>query len=88
MKIFLFILLLHIQSATPLKFDLPPSKVKCFSEDIPDSTLVLGKYDIQYLGPASETEANAESQPLINVQVCFTDWDLIHLFVIIILGYG
>ncbi len=62
--------------------------MKCFSEDIPDSTLVLGKYDIQYLGPASETEANAESQPLINVQVCFTDWDLIHLFVIIILGYG
>ena len=72
MKIFLLILLLHFQSAAPLKFDIPPSKVKCFSEDIPDSTLVLGKYDIQYLGPvASETEENAESKPLINVQVSF-----------------
>ena len=59
--------LLLLKSATTLMFDLPPSKVKCFSEDVPDSTLVMGKYSVTYLGQA-ENETG-EFQPTINVQV-------------------
>lgn len=65
---FALVVLVLLEPISALKFDLQPTKVKCFSEDIPDSTLVLGKYDVQYLGQAPSNET-VEVQPSINVQV-------------------
>jgi hypothetical protein len=60
MKLCFFLVV--VSTAAALKFDLPPAKVKCFSDDIPDNTLVLGRYDIE---PAAEQTVQAS----VNVQV-------------------
>jgi hypothetical protein len=62
------VVLMLLEPVKTLKFDLHPTKVKCFSEDIPDSTLVLGNYDVQYMGEPPSSDSGG-IQPVINVQV-------------------
>jgi len=60
-SVFLAVLAALVVQAVSISFDLPSGKVKCFSEDVPENTLVVGDYKADII-PAGQNRMPVEVQ--------------------------